>query len=149
MIESDVRIRQPTTVLMALLFVLIFSHAEAQRSSVEIREPKSQAKVCQQQAVRGSVSSRDLQVYVLVHPVATANYWVQALPEPAENWQIYAYFGEPSKGLGESFEILAVASPKKALFKRGDMLPFPLGDHPEIVARSKIATVVREDCAQR
>ncbi|MCU4137418.1 MAG: hypothetical protein MW689_000989 [Thermodesulfobacteria bacterium] len=81
--------------------------------------------------------------------MATNRFWIQPVPNVASDgsYSVYGYFGEkPNQGIGEPFEIIAIATRNKELFKEGDTLPSPLPDNPEILVRSNPIIVIRADC---
>jgi hypothetical protein len=66
--------------------------------------------------------------------------WVQRHPSPPGKdgaWQTTCYFGTESQGVGESFELVAIASNKA--YKEGQTLD----ELPKDVSRSDIITVKR------
>lgn len=117
--------------------------------TLSITEPTEGSRVCMQNMVRGTVSNPNLQVFVLIHPMATDRFWVQPLPERGSNWHTYCFFGEPNRGVGEPFEIIAVASANRSLFQRGDTLTSPLPNNPQILVRSRPVIVTRDPCLHR
>lgn len=130
------------TILTGLLFMATCGTARADNQvSIIITDPKGGEEVPMGKVVRGTVSDATLQVYVLVHPLATNLWWVQRLPNVQSNgkWQSYCYFGTTERGVGEEFEIIAVASSDKNLYTEGQTL----SDIPEGLPRSGIITVRR------
>lgn len=120
----------------------------AAQQQVSIVSPAEGSRVCVRTAVSGSVSDSSLQVYVLIHPMATNRFWVQPIPNmnPDGRWESYCYFGESNRGIGEPFEIIAVTSRNRNLFREGDTLPSPLQDNAEILLKSKLIRVTRDPC---
>jgi len=141
--------------LIALLLAgvtIIFSiHSYGQNVTLRIIEPLDGSEVCWRNMVRGTVSDPSLQVFVGIHPMATNKFWIQPIPNMSSDgrWQAYCYFGEPNMGIGEPFEIIAIASRNRRLYKEGDTLPSPLPDNPQILVRSPPVTVTRESCLRR
>lgn len=80
--------------------------------------------------------------------MATDKFWIQPIPTISSDgkWRSYCYFGEPNIGIGEPFEIIAITSRNKKLFKEGDTLPSPLPGNPQILIRSNPVTVTRIKC---
>jgi len=122
------------------------ANSQAIQQPIIIISPTDGSHVCMQAMVRGTISDSNLQVFVLIHPMATDRFWVQPLPERGSNWHTYCFFGEPNRGIGEPFEIIAVASRNRNLFRRGDTLPSPLPDNPHILIRSSPIRVTRDPC---
>ena len=115
---------------------------------INIISPVGESRVCWRTMVRGTISNPNLQVFVLIHPMATDKFWIQPIPTVSSNgkWEAYCYFGEPNIGIGEPFEIIAIASKNKKLFKEGSTLPSPMPDNPQILIRSDPITVIRVGC---
>jgi len=115
---------------------------------ISITSPAEESHVCMRTIVRGCISDSSLQVFVLIHPMATAKFWVQPIQNMGTDgsWEAYCYFGESNQGIGEPFEIIAVASRNRNLFREGDTLPSPLQDNPQILLKSKPIRVTRDPC---
>lgn len=129
------------------------THADRQTTQqpINIISPVGGSRVCWRTMVRGTISNPNLQVFVLVHPMATDKFWVQPIPNmhPDGKWEAYCYFGEPNQGIGEPFEIIAVASRNRNLFREGNTLPSPLPDNPRILVKSRPVVVTRDPCLHR
>ena len=110
---------------------------------LEITSPSDGATVTMTELVRGTVSDPKLNVYVLIHPLTTNLWWVQNIPTvgPGGKWQSFCYFGTENLGIGEPYEIIAVATSKKKLYKPGDTLEIV----PLDLLRSRIVTVRRAE----
>lgn len=123
-------------------------NSAATQQQVSIVRPAEGSRVCMRTSVSGSVSDPSLQVYVLIHPMATNRFWVQPIPNmnPDGTWEAYCYFGESDRGIGEPFEIIVVASRNRNLFREGDTLPSPLQDNTQILLKSKLIRVTRAPC---
>lgn len=134
---------------LAVISVFLMIDVYGQNLTINITEPQNTDRVCWRDWVRGTISDPNLQVFVLIHPVATNRFWVQPIPDRGSQWRSYCYFGEPDRGIEEQFEIIAVASGNKTLFKEGDTLPSPLPDNPQILVRSRPVLVTRDTCLQR
>jgi hypothetical protein len=79
---------------------------------------------------------------ILVHPVEDDRWWVQPPPAPTKSdgtWTTRAWFGTETQGIGEDFEILAVATGRR--LKQGETIG--LGDLPRDMARSEVVMVTR------
>ena len=80
---------------------------------IQITNPQQDEEVGHQELVRGTISAHDVQVYVLVHPMATNLWWVQRLPSSINkdgSWQTLCYFGTKNQGIGEYFEVIAIVT---------------------------------------
>jgi hypothetical protein len=121
-----------TFLLISITFVvtgwLWLTNRPVQPIQIEIIKPKT-ATVAEgyRALVQGHVSDPHANVRVLVHPLVVAEMWVQDSPvvDSAGNWQVNAYFGEPGKGIGENFEIIALATNENFLvtWVTGNALP--------------------------
>lgn len=99
--------------------------------------------------VQGEVAPISSDVYVLVHPLSTDRWWVQNLPfvQNDGRWQVRVYTGTETEGIGELYEILAVATNENRLIRilRGDY-PIPgqqLEAIPPYLAKSNLIVVRR------
>ena len=115
---------------------------KSEKSQVRIESPQPAAGVGLSEIVRGKVTNLDRKasVYVLVHPLSMNLWWVQRLPSPPNadgSWQTQCYFGTEKEGMGESFELVAIAATSR--LKEGQTL----GEFPRDVARSDVVTVKR------
>ena len=110
-------------------------------ATLRIMSPAEEASVRMTELVRGTVSDPKLNVYILIHPLTTNLWWVQNIPAvgPDGRWQALCYFGTENLGIGEPYEIIAIASSKRGLYKPGDTLK----EVPSKLLRSKIVTVKR------
>lgn len=125
-----------------------FTVLPARGPAVELLSPQTDAQVEHTALIKGRVSDRGHSIYVLVHPIADTKWWVQRSPSPPNRdgtWQAIGYFGVASgKGVGEYFEVVAIAVPDKGLLQEGQQL-----DHPRVLQllerypRSDIVTVRR------
>lgn len=144
----DKIIKTSTYLLTVFLLGLIISNLKihGEELKLNIAEPKDDAHVGWKAIVKGTISNPELQVFVAVHPMATDKFWIQPIPNISADgqWKAYCYFGEPSIGIGEPFEIIVVASKNKDLFKEGHSLPSPLPNNPQIIGRSNPVTVIRD-----
>lgn len=75
--------------------------------------------------VEGKVSDPNLNIYVFVHPLLEDRWWCQIHPSPPSpdgSWRMLCYFGTKDKGVGEYFEVVAVAACRDDLWKRGEII---------------------------
>jgi hypothetical protein len=84
---------------------------------VVIDQPKDGAEVGQRALVAGKSTPVPRAIYVLVRARSTTTWWVQDLPgiDGEGNWSVKAYFGTTGLGLGETFDIIAVATSENSL----------------------------------
>lgn len=78
--------------------------------------------VKQKQLIKGTVIDRSLSIYVFIHPIETAMWWVQNIPAPATSkgkWHMLGYFGTDQVGLDQYYDVVALAIPDKKAFKAG------------------------------
>jgi hypothetical protein len=107
---------------------------------INIESPRQNEQVGLDGLIKGKVSDPKIPVYVLVHPFSTNQWWIQrnaSPPRPDGSWQTTAYFGTETLGIGEEFEVVAIATDRR--FFEGQQLP----SFPSDVARSDIVTVRR------
>jgi hypothetical protein len=74
--------------------------------------------------IDGQVRDSNSEVWLIVRPVGSTNYWVQPKAEVKSTgkWTAQIYIGrEGTEDIGNSYEIRAVANPEIS-FKRGDIL---------------------------
>lgn len=87
--------------------------------------------------VQGTISYREYQVFVLVHPLLSDTWTVQsavARPSKTGTWRTTCYFGAERKGQDEDYEVIAVAYLKRDQFRTGQRIPanqFPTADIPQ------------------
>ena len=100
--------------------------------------------------VQGQVSEPNARVYVLVHPTAWADIWVQDTPlvDSSGDWRVNGYFGTPGEGIAQDFEILAIATSENFLvtWATGNRLrlgPIDSDRVPQNTNRSNIVTITR------
>ncbi len=80
-------------------------------------------------------------VWVIIHPMEVADYWVQPRPSNrgSGQWRVQVYVGQPgTRDEGKHFEIQAVADPDQQL-REGMKLP----DWPKARFQSPVIEVVR------
>jgi hypothetical protein len=110
--------------------------------SIRIASPTDSSTVGAKHLIRGKVSDRTSEVWVLVHPLDTSAYWVQpriSLGSDGE-WTVNAYFGRSGPiDSGKSFEILAIADPE-IMLKEGQFFD----KWPDARASSNVIVVKRK-----
>ena len=116
---------------------------------VQIGEPKDNASVGYQPHVKGTVSDAAAAVHVLVRPITSDVWWVQNAPvvQPDGAWEVPVYIGTDRLGLGESYEIVAVAAGGNwflRLLQESSLEPGQkVKTLPGYLARSKVVVVHR------
>jgi hypothetical protein len=114
-----------------------------------VSEPKEGAEVGQRAMVKGKSVPVPEVVYVLVHPQSANTWWVQEFPlvQKDGNWSVNAYLGTESLGIGESFDIVALATdegPVMRLLRDVDLAPAQqLSTTIPLLAKSNLVTVKR------
>jgi hypothetical protein len=107
-----------------------------------ITAPCDGSKVAQRHFVEGIVADPNAHVWVIIHPMEVADYWVQPSVTIREGgrWKVLCYFGEPgAQHSGKHYEIVAITNPKKGL-SEGQLI----AGWPESESRSQVTEVVRE-----
>lgn len=115
---------------------------EAAKIMLRITAPPDKSEVPERPFVEGTVADPKAKVWVIVHPMAVSDYWVQPSVAVKEDgtWKVKIYIGRPgSIDVGEQFEIMAVANPKVKL-KEGDVL----SGWPEAQGKSEVIEVTRK-----
>ena len=128
--------------LSFLLVIFNVVVASGQQLTVQIVSPPDRAQVPERPLVEGTVSNPNAAVWVIVHPMEVADYWVQPKPTVKEDgkWKAQIHIGRPGNAdVGKQFEIMAVADPKRKL-NAGDVLK----DWPEAKAKSQVIDVTRK-----
>lgn len=130
--------------LAALLIAPLASSADDAKPTialmVAITSPTTKSDVPELIDIEGTVSDPQADVFVVVHPVKTQEYWVQ---QPAttddKKWKASEiHIGQGEKGVGEKFEIRAFVGPKDNL-QTGQKLKA----WPQAAARSNVIEVKR------
>lgn len=132
--------------LAIVSFILLFitqCSSKPIEGEIMIDDPQNNVSVIQKQIVKGTVSDPQLIVYVLVHPIMTNQWWVQNIPavDSEGRWQTLCYFGTKTEGIGEQFEVIAVAGRSARMFRTGETMEII----PKSLLRSQIITVRREN----
>ncbi len=129
-----------TLPLLAVLLIAA-SVATAQQPRVSIDTPPHGAVVEWRETIGGTVHEKPKSVWVIVHPTATRDYWVQPAgisDHKAGRWFANAYFGRPDIDSGARFQVAAVVNPvtplREGLVFRG---------WPRAQAMSPVITVTR------
>ena len=108
---------------------------------IVITAPCDRAKVAPRHFVEGLVSESNAEVWVIIHPMETADYWVQPNITVREGgkWKVLCYFGEPGKHSGKPYEVMAFGNPNEKL-REGQLL----SNWPRAQSKSQVVEVVRE-----
>jgi hypothetical protein len=125
-----------------VLLVTLSSVTSAQEVRVRVTAPPHGAEVPERPFIEGTVSHPKAVVWVIVHPMAVSDYWVQPATHVSEDgrWKVQIYIGRPgSIDVGKRFQVMAIANPKQPL-KEGNVLK----DWPAADARSQALEVVRK-----
>lgn len=128
--------------LSLVLAAVVTSGALAQRPEVRIETPKQGAVVDARQPVTGIVGDKSAQVWVIIHPRATPDYWVQpevAVDRETGTWRTLGCFGEEGQHHGARYDMAAVVNPSFQL--RGGMV---LSGWPRCQAMSPVILVTRQ-----
>lgn len=116
------RVRGRWVFLVLLAFVALstvsvtewarLADAPIRRISISITTPRDGSDAGMRQLVAGKVDDPRSRVYVLVHPLAVRQIWVQNPPVIGSDgkWQTYIGCGTESLGLREKYEVIAIAS---------------------------------------
>ena len=110
------------TRLLSLLAVTALALAGSARAAdapaVIIHKPVDGAKVDHRQEVSGKVSDPNADVWVVVHPMETSDFWIQPRITVREDgsWKVIAYFGNAGTAhKRKQFEVRAFANPSANL----------------------------------
>jgi hypothetical protein len=110
------------TWLLSLLAVTALALAGSARAAdaptVIIHKPANGAEVDHRQEVSGKVSDPNADVWVVVHPMETSDFWIQPHVTVREDgsWKVIAYFGNADPAhKGKRFEVRAFANPSDKL----------------------------------
>ena len=109
---------------------------------IVINAPCDGSKVAPRQFVEGVVTIGNAQVWVVIHPMKTADYWTQPAVTVRDEgkWKVLCYFGEPGQlHANEHYEVMAFASPKTTL-KEGQLL----ANWPDAQSKSQVIEVIRQ-----
>jgi hypothetical protein len=139
------------SIVFALFSWVWLSNTEVEPIQIEITDPTNGMEIEGfRHQVQGTVSDPNARVYVLVHPTAWSDIWVQDPPlvDSAGNWRVNAHIGTAGEGIAQDFEILAIASNENFLvtLATGNWLRVgPTGSDsiPQNTNRSNIVTITR------
>ncbi len=108
---------------------------------VEILSPIDGGRVSDRIIVKGRLSGIGGKVWLVVHPVGIASYWVQPQINLKSDgrWSARAYIGRAGMDIDQAFEIIAVVDPVENLIE-GDVLD----SWPEARWSSQVIEVVRK-----
>lgn len=114
----------------------------SQAAPLHIASPENRSEVPEQPVVEGTVADPRATVWVIVHPLEVADYWVQQPITVGDDgsWEVQVHIGRPGDiDVGKHFEILAVANPRSKL-RKGDVL----SGWPKAQYRSQRVVVTRK-----
>ncbi len=128
---------------LLIISVVIFcgTTVSAQDINIQIKSPSQGAHVTGRPIVGGLVGDENVNVWVVVHPMETADYWIQPSVTIRKGglWRVQVYIGRPgSIDIDKHFELRAVANPLQPLYE-GKVL----GTWPDAQARSDVIEVIR------
>ena len=106
------------TFSVLLIFLGIWlSNMELEPVDITIIDPQNGKNVTMEYLVRGMASDSEARVYVLVHPLSTREIWVQTQPivSPDGSWQVICCFGTETLGIGDQYEVIALATKENFL----------------------------------
>lgn len=127
---------------MVMAVLLVAANILAQPSlDVRISTPADGARVTYRQKVSGTLSGPNAEVWLVIHPKETSEYWVQPRIAATNDgsWSVTAYIGRSeSLDVGKEFEMKAFANVTVSL-KEGPAADWPVGQ-----AKSDLLNVVRK-----
>jgi len=131
------------TVLLAVMVSLLVVSASfgQQKPKIQITEPEDGAKVPRRPYVVGTVTDTEAEVWVVVHPMETSEYWVQPRPTVRDDgtWKTKIHIGRKgSVDKGKDFEIRAFANPTE------DISEGKTSYWPKAEAKSEVIEVTRD-----
>ncbi|MBN1569129.1 MAG: hypothetical protein JXA73_14865 [Acidobacteria bacterium] len=127
--------------LLVVIPWMVFSVCAQVQEMIRIASPKDGSEVSERPVVTVEIQDRNVNVWVVVHPLGTDRYWVQPSVRKTgdRRWQSTAYIGRPGAiDAGKMFEIVAVGNPKRELAE-GDQL----NSWPQSQWRSNVVRVRR------
>jgi hypothetical protein len=128
--------------LARTVFLILFAAvACSQQLKIKIK-PLPDQEVSYRPSIEGVVSDPKAEVWVIVHPMEIANYFVQARVSVKDDgkWKGMVFIGRSEEeDIGKDFEIMAVANPDEKI-NQGDTLPY----WPKAQAKSDIIEVKRK-----
>jgi hypothetical protein len=135
--------RKITIPLVVLIY--IFSALQlvaAQDENIIFKSPSSGSSVPERPIIEGIVIVKSAQLWIIVHPMETSDYWVQPKVTVRKEglWRVQVYIGRPGNiDVGKHFEMMAVVNPKQTL-REGNVL----GTWPEAQSQSDVIEVIRK-----
>ena len=125
---------------VSVLYMFCIGLANAGSLQIKINEPQNGSLVSQRHDVAGTVSDSDANIFVVIHPVTTSDFWVQ--PPVTVNsdgsWKVRVYFGRSGMDKGAEFEVRAFANPSDTLYEGKTV------NWPKAAARSDVIDVTRK-----
>ncbi|MEW6607349.1 MAG: hypothetical protein AB1414_07835 [bacterium] len=114
---------------------------QTEKLHIEITDPHNGQNVTHIYTVKGKVSHHELKFYVLVHPLSTRAWWVQSFPDVQDDgtWKSGCCFGTDVLGIGDSYEIWAIATKEKLYVGQ----QIDVDEVPEITVGSNVVRVTR------
>jgi len=116
---------------------------------VVIAKPSNGENVTMRYLVQGTVSDPNSKVHVIIHPLTVPKMWVQNPPIVGidGSWQTDVYFGTDTLGIGDKYEVIALATNENFLvtFATGNFLREGqiIDSLPRNTNMSNIVTVTR------
>jgi hypothetical protein len=116
---------------------------------VVITKPANDGNVTMRYLVQGTVNDPNSKIHVITHPLTVPKMWVQNPPVVGTDgsWQTDVYFGTDTLGIGDRYEVIALATNENFLitFATGNLLREGqiLESLPRNTNRSNIVTVTR------
>ena len=106
---------------------------------IVITAPCNDARVAQRQFVEGVVTDSNAHVWVVIHPMEAADFWVQpgVTVRDGGKWKVLCYFGEP--GPGKHYEVVAFVDPREKI-REGQLL----SGWPDAQTKSQTIEVIGE-----
>lgn len=137
------------SIVLAVVSLVLLSNVKVKPVQIGVVEPKDGAQIegyCY--LVKGTVGDSNARVSVVIRPLTPLDYWVQEPPtiDASRNWQVNAQFGETTVGVGEKYEIIALATNENFIvtWMTGNSLPIGMRqDLPSSTNRSNVVTVTR------
>ena len=111
-------------------------------AEISITEPKNEDSVSEYPVFKGQVADPNAQVWIVVHPMEIAEYWVQQPVTVSSNgsWETQPNIGRPGNvDDGKRFEVMAIVNPESPL-TTGDKLKI----WPEAQGQSDVIRVTRQ-----
>jgi hypothetical protein len=137
------------SIVFAVVSLVLLSNVKVKPVHIAVVEPKDNAQIeGYRYLIKGTVGDSNARVSVIVRPLTPLDYWVQEPPtiDASGNWQVNAHFGETTVGIGEQYEIIALATNENFIvtWVTGNSLPIGMRqDLPSSTNRSNVVTVTR------